>query len=336
MKKKNKTALILLRHSSPDSDSVPASVRTVPGADLKRYPTPEDIIDSAGSPEILIVYPDDYDMTPLNNYLKKTSGTRGGLASSDFDERVYEGIKKEEFVLYYQPIIETSSGRLFGFESLIRWNHPERGLLTPEGFIPEAEKTGAIIKLGEWITETAMKQSAEWAALFPNHSLRIGINLSAKQFIDSSLSKSILKLSEKYGIIKENIAFEITESAFMEDMDKANIILLTLRAFNYPIYLDDFGTGFASLSYLLHFPVDTIKIDRSFVEWMHIDEQSAEIVRSVATLAHNLKMKVVAEGIETSDHLELAREFGCDYSQGYFFSRPLSPQDAEEFIKSSM
>jgi len=145
-----------------------------------------------------------------------------------------------------------------------------------------------------------------------------------------------MDITKSYNMDPENIIFEITESAFMEDMESANIILLTLKSKKFTLYLDDFGTGYSSLTYLLHFPVDTLKIDKSFVEWMHIDEQSEEIVRSVISLAHNLKMKVVAEGVETEEHLSMIREFKCDYGQGYFFDKPLNSEDAGKLLESCM
>jgi EAL domain-containing protein (putative c-di-GMP-specific phosphodiesterase class I) len=220
-----------------------------------------------------------------------------------------------------------------GFEALIRWNHPERGLVPPFEFIPIAERLPLIIPLGFWIIEEAVKQLLSWEKKFIfSEPVRIGINISGTQFIHPELSNGIGKIIKEYGANPEYIVFEITESAFMADMEAANFQLLRLKSNRHPIYMDDFGTGYSSLTYLQHFIVDTVKIDRSFVRWMHMDEQSEQIVRSVVGLAHNLRMKVVAEGVEEIQHLAMLRELGCDYGQGYYFSAPLEANEAEEYM----
>ena len=238
--------------------------------------------------------------------------------------------------MYYQPIISLENEKLSGFESLIRWQHPVRGLLPPDSFIPVVERSPLIIPLGFWIIEETTRQLSEWNRLFPSADhLRITINLSARQFLSTELSSKIIDYVESHGLDPSKIGFEITESSFMEDRDTANTTLLTLKGHNFPLYLDDFGTGYSSLSYLLSFPVNVLKIDKSFVEWMHIDEQSSEIVKSVTALAHNMKMQVVAEGIESQEHCSMAKDFGCDYLQGYFFSRPIPSGEAAEFIRNN-
>lgn len=273
--------------------------------------------------------------------LKKKPESRVPLAenggtdsvSPEMKTDLERGLREGEFRLYYQPIIDISTNRLSGFESLIRWEHPEKGMIMPDDFIPPAEQTNLIIPMGYWIIEEAVGQIHRWKQEFAlDLPFRVGVNLSAKQFLHEGLSDRILHEVKRKNISPENIAFEITESAFMEDMEKANITLLTLKSNHFPLYLDDFGTGYSSLTYLLHFPVDTIKIDKSFVEWIHIDDQSREIVKSVSSLAHNLHMKVVAEGIESEEHLDLIQEYGIDLGQGYFFSKPLSASGATSFI----
>ncbi len=264
------------------------------------------------------------------------------LLDFNFEGETYTQLKKElkkalekgEFRLFYQPVMDINTGRLAGFESLIRWESPDRGMVGPDDFIPAAEKSNVIIAMGYWIIEEAVTQLADWKKEFTiDRPFKVGINLSARQFLHQDLSRRIIDEVSRRNLPPESVAFEITESAFMEDMEKANITLLTLKSEKFPLYLDDFGTGYSSLTYLLHFPVDTIKIDKSFVEWMHIDEQSMEIVRSVTTLAHNLGMKVVAEGIESEEHLAMAADFGCDLGQGYFFSKPLPAAEATEFVR---
>lgn len=243
------------------------------------------------------------------------------------------GLERGEFELYYQPILSIAEEKITGFEALIRWNHPENGFISPDDFIPFAERLPFIMSLGYWIVETAVRQISKWQDSFViSHPVHVGVNLSANQFVNPGLSEGIA------GIIRNNnadpslVAFEITESAFMSDMETANMQLLKLKSSRHNILMDDFGTGYSSLSYLQHFPVDILKIDQSFVRWMHIDEQSLSIVRSVVGLAHNLGMKVVAEGIEEKEHLAKLKELECDFGQGYLFSVPLDAESAGNYL----
>jgi len=250
------------------------------------------------------------------------------------EKEMYRALEQNEFRLYYQPVISLESDCLAGFESLIRWEHPERGIIPPDSFIPVAEKSPIIIPLGSWIIEEAIRQLHHWHKNYKlDPHVRVNINLSARQFLHAGLSDHILDTALKYKVQTQYIGLEITESAFMDNMQAANLTLLTLKSLNFPLYLDDFGTGYSSLTYLLHFPVDILKIDKSFVEWMHIDEQSYQIVKSVIDLAGNMNKQVVAEGIESDDHYRLIKEFGCNYGQGYYFSKPLKADDAGLFIK---
>jgi EAL domain-containing protein (putative c-di-GMP-specific phosphodiesterase class I)/DNA-binding response OmpR family regulator len=243
------------------------------------------------------------------------------------------GLARGEFDLYYQPILSIAEERLTGFEALIRWNHPEHGLVPPDDFIPFAEQLPFIMPLGFWIIEEAVKQLRKWQEMLViSHPIHVGVNLSANQFVNPDLSGGIFEIIRNNNADPTLIAFEITESAFMTDMETANIQLLKLKSNHHGILMDDFGTGYSSLSYLQHFPVDTLKIDKSFVRWMHIDDQSLSIVRSVIGLAHNLGMKVVAEGLEEKEHLTKLRELECDYGQGYLFSVPLDSDSAGLFL----
>jgi EAL domain-containing protein (putative c-di-GMP-specific phosphodiesterase class I) len=261
----------------------------------------------------------------------------GLLQSYDIDV-LKKAMANGEFELWYQPIINQKSGFIIGFESLIRWIDPDtKEIIFPDRFMPTIESYDFIIPFGFWIIEEACKQLKEWQTRYPaNPPIRVSINLSARQFTCAELCDRIIEIIDAQGIDPSTIALEITESAFMDDMEAANLMLLKLKAKHINIYLDDFGTGFASLSYLLHFPVDVIKVDKSFVKWMHVDEQSEEIVRSVISLAHNLKMSVVAEGVETAEHAEKLKEFGCDYLQGYHFSKPLHRDDAVRFLEAHL
>jgi len=248
------------------------------------------------------------------------------------EKEMYRALDNNEFELYYQPVINLSKNKLHGFEALIRWNDPQKGLVSPGTFIPIAEKSPIIIALGFWIVDQAAKQIKKWIDDGIDFIPQVNVNLSATQFLYPDLPDEIIAIINKYSIPNDSIAFELTESSFMADNKAANISLLTLRSQGYKIYLDDFGTGYSSLSYLLHFPVDIIKIDMSFVEWMHIDEQSEQIVKSVITMAHNMKMKVVAEGVSEEDHISMLKQWNCDYVQGYYYSKPLPQKAATEYI----
>jgi EAL domain-containing protein (putative c-di-GMP-specific phosphodiesterase class I)/DNA-binding response OmpR family regulator len=243
------------------------------------------------------------------------------------------GLERGEFDLYYQPIMSIAEERITGFEALIRWNHPENGFISPDDFIPFAERLPFIMSLGYWVIEKAVKQIGKWHDAFAiSHPVHVGVNLSANQFVNPGLSDGIAEIIRNNNADPSLIAFEITESAFMSDMETANVQLLKLKSSQHSILMDDFGTGYSSLSYLQHFPVDILKIDQSFVRWMHIDEQSLSIVRSVVGLAHNLGMKVVAEGLEEKEHLTKLRELECDFGQGYLFSVPLDAESAGNYL----
>jgi EAL domain-containing protein (putative c-di-GMP-specific phosphodiesterase class I) len=253
------------------------------------------------------------------------------------EKELLEILYRKEFELWYQPVMHGVTEKIAGFEALIRWRNPKTGeIVFPDRFIPHLENIDFIIPFGFWIIEEKCRQLSEWKTITGDYPIRITINLSARQFTCPELVDRITGIINCYNINPQSIALEITESALMEDMRSANIMLLTLKSKNIPLYLDDFGTGFSSLSYLMHFPMNTIKIDKSFVTWMHVDEQSEEIVRSIITLGHNLKMTVVAEGVEYPEHIEMLRSMGCDYFQGYFYAKPLCAKDAEKFLKENM
>jgi EAL domain-containing protein (putative c-di-GMP-specific phosphodiesterase class I) len=249
-------------------------------------------------------------------------------------EEMSQALERREFEIYYQPVLSLRDDGYCGFEALIRWNHPQKGILLPDQFIASAEESPLIVPLGYWIVEEVARQLARWRGLNLPGPLRVNVNLSARQFVDQDLSRRIIDITAAHGVDPATLGLEITESTFMENMESANLNLLKLKSENFIIYMDDFGTGYSSLSYLLHFPVDIIKIDKSFVQWMHIDEESEEIVRSVIMLAHNLKRQVVAEGVEEQVHLDMLKSFDCDYIQGYLVARPLSAEAAGRFLES--
>ncbi|MEP0783228.1 EAL domain-containing protein [Trichocoleus sp. DQ-A1] len=259
-----------------------------------------------------------------------------------------QAVNRQEFLLHYQPIVSLSTGQITGFEALVRWQHPERGLISPAEFIPVAEETGLIVPIGWWVLQEACRQMYVWQKQLVNDSssgvpgnkpltinhqpLTISVNLSSKQFTQPHLAQAIHQILEETGLDAGCLRLEITESAVMENAESAIATLLQLKKLGVQIYIDDFGTGYSSLSYLHRFPIDTLKIDRSFVGRMSSDSENWEIVRTIITLAHNLGLDVVAEGVETAEQLAQLRTLQCEYGQGYFFSRPLDVASVETFM----
>ena len=244
-------------------------------------------------------------------------------------------LERDEFRVFYQPIMSVQTGRLSGFEALVRWQHPERGLVAPSEFIPVSEETGLIVPLGAWILEVACRQMQEWHLQHPaNRALTMNVNLSSKQLIQSGLVQEVRNIIRKTELPARSLKLEITESVVMENAELATTMLKQLSDLNVHLCIDDFGTGYSSLSYLHRFPVDTLKIDRSFVNRIEEKDENVEIVRTIATLARNLGMEVVAEGVETEDQLACLKALNCEYAQGYLFSRPLEAEAASNFIES--
>ena len=243
-------------------------------------------------------------------------------------------IERQEFRAYYQPIMHLETGKVAGFEALARWEHPERGLVSPTEFIPVAEETGLIVPIGLWMLEEACRQMHEWHWQSPaNKLLTISVNLSGKQLMQPDLIEQIEQILRRTGIEPRCLKLEITESVVMENAEVVTIMLNQLRALNIRLSIDDFGTGYSSLSYLHRFPVDTLKIDRSFISRMGPDNENNEIVRTIAKLAQNLGMEIVAEGIETEEQLRQLSLLACEYGQGYLFSHPLSGEATGGFIQ---
>ncbi|TVQ58158.1 MAG: EAL domain-containing protein [Spirulina sp. DLM2.Bin59] len=233
-------------------------------------------------------------------------------------------IEHSQFQLYYQPIIHLATGKLSGFEALIRWHHPEKGWISPSQFIPVAEETRLILDIGAWVIAEACHQLQAWQQQWgPDLQLTMNINLSAKQFAQPELLTQIDAMLHRTHIDPHALKFEITESAIMGHAQAAQETLQALKSRGIQLSIDDFGTGYSSLSYLHHFPVDTLKIDRSFLKSMQIQGGEAEIIKTIIALAHNLGMNVVAEGVETAAQIHYLRALGCEFGQGYFFARPL-------------
>jgi len=230
-------------------------------------------------------------------------------------------VQQQQFVLHYQPIVDLPGNRLAGAEVLIRWQHPERGLVPPDAFIPLAEETGLISDIGLWALNDACEQLARWQGEGIDRYL--SLNVSGCQIPDGLPPAALAEAVQRHGIAPSGLALEITEGVLMEHVDKALAWLNAARDLGFRIYLDDFGTGYSSLSYLKRFPVDTLKVDKGFVEHMCEDSHDRSLVEAVMAMAHSLGLDVVAEGVETSAHVQLLRTMNCRYAQGYYFSRPI-------------
>ena len=245
-------------------------------------------------------------------------------------------IERNEFRVYYQPMVALDTGRIAGFEGLVRWQHPQRGLIGPAAFVPIAEETGLIIPIGRWVLREACRQMRQWQERFPAmHDLTISVNLSGKQFAQARLVEDVDQALKESGLAPGRLRLEITESTVMENAPSAMAMIDQLRGLNVKIDIDDFGTGYSSLSYLQRFEVDNLKIDRSFVSAMASDGgENAEIVRTIVTLAHNLGMDAVAEGVETPEQLRMLREIGCGSVQGYLFAEPVTQDEAGRLLQN--
>jgi diguanylate cyclase (GGDEF)-like protein len=240
-------------------------------------------------------------------------------------------LERRQFVLFYQPIVSLYDGVLLGFEALIRWQHPQRGFISPDDFIPSAEDSGAILPIGAWVIEEACRQAANWRDEFARREpLAISVNLSAKQFSNGAdLLEQIEWSLKAFALSPRLLHLEITESAIMRDPDVATVTLMELHRLGIEVHLDDFGTAYSSLGYLQRFPVDTLKIDRSFISSAaSAAVRNPEIVQTITSLARSLSLTTTGEGIETAEQLAYLRSLGCTHGQGYYFSRPLNPADA--------
>lgn len=241
--------------------------------------------------------------------------------------------ERDELFVDYQPIVSLGSRTLIGFEALVRWRHPEFGIIPPKDFIPVAEETGQILTIGQTVLESACRQAREWQQTYPvAPPLFVSVNLSVKQFNQPGLVENIASLLERFQLPPRCLKLEITESVFSDNIEAAVGLLTQLRELGVQLSIDDFGTGYSSLSYLQRFPIDTLKIDRSFVTQMMENEENLAIVRTIVALAQNLGMDVVAEGVETEDQLKLLRKLECENGQGYLFSTPLGGWQLNEFI----
>ncbi len=265
----------------------------------------------------------------LNTDMSLTRHRERAMRKIRFEDQINKALVNGEFELHYQPILDLRNGAMAGVEALLRWNHPERGLMYPKDFIGFAEETGLIIPMGLWVFE----QSCRALLRFQNRIEELGgeaapffisVNLSSRQFSDIDLVRNMSQIIDETGVNPEQIKLEITESLLMDNPARAAVTLNGVKALGLEIAIDDFGTGYSSLSYLHRFHMDTLKIDRSFVSTATINSGSMEVVRAIAGLAHNLGLDIVGEGIEQPEQVTLLRDLQCEYGQGYFFSKPVA------------
>lgn len=251
------------------------------------------------------------------------------LESLEVENGLRRAIVNEEFVLHYQPLVDVPTGSVFGVEALVRWQHPEQGLLRPEKFINHAEQSGLIIPLGRWVLREATRQCAEWHRR--GHRMVVAVNLSARQFQSSDLLRDVSEALDASRLRPQYLELEITEAQAMQDVEKGIRVLHDLKKLGVRVAIDDFGTGYSCLSYLKQFPIDTLKLDGSFLQDIN-SPHDQQLALGVIALAHSLNLKVIAEGVETIGQLAFLRDNACDRLQGYLFSRPIPPASFDGFL----
>ncbi|MEG4272132.1 MULTISPECIES: EAL domain-containing response regulator [unclassified Microcoleus] len=239
-------------------------------------------------------------------------------------------LEREEFQVYYQPQVNVQTGKIMSAEALVRWLHPEKGLISPAEFIPHAEETGFIVQLGEWVLQTACRQMQVWHNA--GFALRVAVNLSPRQFHQPNLCSRVAQILAETGLEPSSLELELTESLMVEDAESAIATLQQLKNLGLSISIDDFGTGYSSLSYLTQYPFDTLKIDRCFISNITDGCTNAAIVKAIIEMAHSLCLEVIAEGVETEAEKDFLWRYECDTMQGYLFSPPLVAADFERLL----
>jgi diguanylate cyclase (GGDEF)-like protein len=266
-----------------------------------------------------------------NNYQFYTADMNArALKRLAMESSLRRAVENEEFVLHYQPLVDIESKRIVGAEALVRWQHPKFGLLAPAEFIPMAEDTGLILAMGDWVLRTACAQTRAWQQVGFG-GLRIAVNVSPRQFQDKSLLESVVATLSETGLDSDCLELELTETSIMHNAESAVRTLTDLREMGVKIAIDDFGTGYSSLGYLKRLPIDLVKLDRSFINGATTDPDDAALVMAIITLSHNLRLQVIAEGVETEEHLRFLRLLRCDQGQGYLFGKPM-PADAFQAV----
>jgi EAL domain-containing protein (putative c-di-GMP-specific phosphodiesterase class I) len=256
------------------------------------------------------------------------------LSRLDLENDLRRALEKEEFTVYYQPKFRFGkTDRIEGIEALVRWEHPQRGFMLPDDFIPIAEETGLIIPIGGWVTKEACRQAKEWQDRYPSEPpLSVCVNLSAGQVRHPGLLREMRSALRESGLEPGSLILEITEGTLLKDTELIGTVFGGLKALGVRLAIDDFGKEYSSLSYLNRLPVDGLKIDRLFLESLGDNPSNMIIVEAVITLAHSLGLEVTAEGVESAEQLELLRGMGCDFVQGYHLARPLAPEDMPLFL----
>jgi EAL domain-containing protein (putative c-di-GMP-specific phosphodiesterase class I) len=258
------------------------------------------------------------------------------VARLQLETDLRHALERGEFRNFYQPIVALDSGRIVGFEALLRWQHPTRGLIGPDQFIMVAEETGLIRELGWWNLREACRQLSEWKSQSNNYlNFTMNVNLSAKQFLQPNLVEEIRGLVEELELSPETLKLEITESTVMIDPTATAKMLQQIKSLGILLAIDDFGTGYSSLSYLHRFPLDTLKIDRSFISGVSDTGEGMEIAQTIMPMAKNLRLDVIAEGVETIEQVALLKKLQCKYAQGYFFSKPLAAAEVVELLEGA-
>jgi diguanylate cyclase (GGDEF)-like protein len=255
------------------------------------------------------------------------------LSRLEMENELRQAIDRQEFVIHYQPIVRLDGGRVWGVEALVRWDHPERGLLDPSEFVPIAEESGLVVPVGEEVLREACRRTKEWQENYPLiPPLVTCVNLSARQLSRPDVAEMVERALEETGMEGSRLTLDITETVYVKALEGNTATLNRLRIMGVRISIDDFGRGYSSLSYLKRLPADHLKIDRSYVKGLGDDLEDTAIVRMVIELAHTLGMEVIAEGVESADQAELLAQMGCDMAQGFYFARPMPPEDASEFL----
>lgn len=256
------------------------------------------------------------------------------LERVEFEAELRRAIEQEQFVLHYQPIVNLRSKEIVGIEALVRWNHPQKGLIMPAKFIPIAEETNLIVPLGQWILEESCRQACLWQNEFPaGKNLALNVNLSNKQVQEGNLVEQVAWAMGAAGLAAENLILEITENTMLHDTESTINKLNDLKNLGIRLAIDDFGTGYSSLSYLQRFPIDILKIDKSFVDKIDQDREGTAVLRAIITMSETLHLKVVAEGIETVEQDNLLQKMGCEFGQGHFYAKPFAPESMDDFLR---
>ena len=251
----------------------------------------------------------------------------------DLETELKKAIEEKQFVLFYQPIAMLTMGEIVGFEALIRWRHPDKGMVPPDDFIPLSEETGLVVPIGSWVLEEACRQAAEWNNLLGNERrIIVSVNVAAQQLREENFLDTLNNALVKAQLAGTSLKLELTETALIDNPDQVYHMLSEVRKLDIKTAIDDFGTGYSSLSYLHRFPINTIKIDQSFIKHIEVQSKNYKIVQSTIELAHKLGMDVIAEGIENDKVVDFLREMHCEYGQGWFFHHPLPAEDATKLL----